>query len=106
MHYRIVVVGDFNTTLANNRRADLMIDLVHAFVLPIGDDPLVHANASSWTHSHPLYGKRQIDFILVSRNIIVDECYATHILDLGYDHRAVVAKIHLLKQKNDGRNQK
>ena len=47
LHYRIVVGGDFNTTLANNRRADLMIDLVHAFDLAIGDDLLVNANASS-----------------------------------------------------------
>ena len=77
MLYRIVIGGDFNTTLANNRRADLMIDLVHAFDLAIGDDPLVNANALSWTHSHPLYGKRQIDFILVSRNTSVDESHAT-----------------------------
>ena len=99
LHYRIVVGGDFNTTLANNRRADLMIDLVHAFDLEIGDDPLVNANTSPWTHSHPLYGKRQIDFILVSRNIIVDECHASHILDLGSDHRAVLAKMHLPKRR-------
>ena len=99
LHSQVVVGGDFNTTLANHRRADLMIDLVHAFDLAIGDDPLVNANASSWSHSHPLYGKRQIDFILVSRNIIVDECHASHILDLGSDHRAVLAKIHLPKRR-------
>ena len=88
-----------STTLAYSRRADLMIDLVHAFDLAIRDDPFVNTNIMSWTHSHPLYGKRHIDFILVSRNIIVDECHASHILDLGSDHRTVLAKMHLPKRR-------
>ena len=43
--------------------------------------------------------ERRIDFILVSGNIIVDECHASHILDLGSDHRVVLAKMHLPKQQ-------
>ena len=60
LHYRIVVGGDLNTTLASNRRADLMIDLMHAFDSAISDDPLVNANALSWTHSHLLYGNNKL----------------------------------------------
>ena len=63
LHYRIVIGGDFNLVVANNRRADLLLDLVHAFDLVIGDDPQLHIDESSWTHSHPIYGRRQIDFI-------------------------------------------
>ena len=100
LHYRIVIGGDFNLVVANNRRADLLLDLVHAFDLVIGDDPQLHIDDSSWTHSHPIYGRRQIDFILFPRNFIVDECHASEILDLGSDHRAVRAQLHLPKRRN------
>ena len=45
MDYRVVVGRNFNTTLNNNRRVDLMIDLVHAFDSVIGDYRLVNTNA-------------------------------------------------------------
>ena len=99
LHYRIVIGGDFNLVVANNRRADLLLDLVHAFDLVISDDPQLHIDDSSWTNSHPIYGRRQIDFILFSRNIILDECHASDILDLGSDHRAVRAQLHLPKPR-------
>ena len=37
--FRNMLGGDFNTTIAQNARADLLFELVHAFDLVIGDDP-------------------------------------------------------------------
>ena len=86
------------TSLINNRRADLMIDLVHAFALVIGDYLLVNANASSWTRSHPhLINVKSVVSCLV--HIIVDEYHASHILDLGSYHRAILAEMHLQKRR-------
>ena len=87
--YRIVISGDFNLTVTNNRRADSLLDLVHAFDLQICNDLQLQIDDSSWTHSHPIYGRRQINFILLSRNIIAHEYHASDILNLGSDHRAV-----------------
>ena len=37
--------------------------------------------------------------MLFSRNIVVDECHASDMLDLGSDHRAVRAQLHLPKRR-------
>ena len=72
---------------------------MYAFDLVIGDDPSSNSFEESWTNNHAVYGKRQIDFMLFSRNIIVDECYASNLIDLGSDHRSVLGKIHLPRKR-------
>ena len=51
------------------------------------------------SNSTTVYGKRQIDFMLFSRDIIVDECHASNLIDLGSDHRSGLGKIHLTKKR-------
>ena len=63
--FKIIIGGDFNTTIAQNTRADLLFELVHAFDLIIGDDPILKPFHESWSYNHAVYGKRQIDFMLL-----------------------------------------
>ena len=98
--FKIIIIGsDFNTTIAQNTRADLLFELVHACDLIIGDDPILKPFHELWTYKHAVYGKRQIDFMLFSRNIAVNECHASNVIDLGSDHRSVLIKIHSLRKR-------
>ena len=76
-----------------------MFELGHAFDLVIGDDPSSNSIEESLTYNHAVYGKRQIDFMLFSRKIIIDECHASNLIDLGSDHRSVPGKIHLPRRQ-------
>ena len=63
------------------------------------NDPSTLDFESSWTYSHPSSGKRQLDYILTSRDFIISSSHATPDIDLGSDHRAVVATLQVHQSK-------
>jgi len=60
----------------------------------------------TWTFESSLGYKRQIDYILVSRSLVVGRNEASNNLDCGSDHRSVFASIHVPPMEKKMRNKK
>ena len=58
-------------------------------------DPLV----DTWTFCSSMGIKRRIDFIASSRSLSLSSSSATNLLDLGSDHRAVLATFLIESEK-------
>ena len=61
----------------------------------------------TWTFESSLGYKRQLDYILASRSLVVGQNEASNNLDCGSDHRSVFASIHVPPmEKKKARNKK
>ena len=70
-HMQIIIGGDFNTTLDHSPQSLVFYDWIAEFDLQFYNDPSLFDFDSSWTYSHPLTGKRTLDYILTSRQISI-----------------------------------
>lgn len=87
-----IVGGDFSTQLHSGARSDKLLKFVGHFNLSVAnvcDDATSRNNEHTFRSSRGF--KRQIDFILSSLGFHVLHASATDNLDLGSDHRAVMA---------------
>ena len=96
---RLIIGGDFNTVFKLDRRGELLDQLLDAFNLKIVNDPEGLSFENRWTHTGALGIQRQIDFILADRGFHVRDTFATRILDMGSDHRAVFGELLMPKRK-------
>ena len=95
--YLIIIGCDFNTQLGIGvRRSDMLTEIATSFGLVIANDDEHHdKNAETWTFESSLGARRRIDYVLFSSKLILDTAFATDILDMGSDHRAVYSRVHL-----------
>ena len=102
--FACIVGGDFNTQLHIGMRGDLLMQTLHMYQLHVAnDDDSDHDN--TWTFCSSMGVKRRIDYILYTRNFAARRAKASDDLDLGSDHRSVVAIFHRQSthQKKRGR---
>ena len=72
-----------------------MQSLVDGYVLHICNDPALLDDADAWTYEHSLPGRHHTDFVSASYAFLLRDSKAIHDLDMGSDHRALSAKMHL-----------
>ena len=58
-------------------------------------------HVDAWTFCRSIGTKRRIDFIASSRSLSLSSSSATNVLDLGSDHRAVLATFLLESEKKN-----
>ena len=99
--FACIVGGDFNTQLHVGLRGDLLQQTLHMYQLHVANGDSEPDN--SWTFCSSMGIKRRIDYILYTRNMSARHAEASDDLDLGSDHRSVVAKFHRLNFRQSKR---
>ena len=94
---RVLLGGDFNTTLNVGIRGLHLHNLVNGYGLKI-TNALNDPWTDQWAFKSMLGDLRKIDFVLVSKVMDVHSAKASDELDLGSDHRAVKAVLVLRKR--------
>ena len=75
-----------------------MNELLIAFNLMVAIDPEKLHFDIAWTFRSSMGVCRQIDFILADRGFYVNDVFATNILDMGSDHRAVFTELRMRRR--------
>jgi len=96
-HTRVIVGGDFNVSLGDGMRADVLQNAAMQHKLSISTCMFRKPFASRWTHRP---SKRCIDHILVDKRLKVKDASAVDLLDCVSDHRAVKASVMVLAQRH------
>ena len=92
---RIILAGDFNTEIGKGDRGIALQNLLTGYGLRIFNE-LDHVDIERiWTHKSSVGLLRQIDFIIGNVNFEVKDSFVSKTLDLGSDHRAVVAEVSI-----------
>ena len=91
--YTLVLAGDFNLTLDQGQRGDVMKELCTTFSLEIANGRTMADSSDTWTWKSSYGQFRRIDYILHSKRLRSFNISANHELDLGSDHRNVSASI-------------
>ena len=95
-----IVGGDFNSQRDVGTRGDSLRSFVSKNALRIANLHFTKRWDQTWTFKSSTGILRQIDFILVSRMLPLINSQAVFSIDLGSDHRAVMAKIDGGKTKH------
>ena len=90
----LIVGGDFNSQVGVGDRGAALAELQHGASLNLLNDEDVPWE-NQWTFRSCLGDTRKIDFLLASSTLAFSRVHATSEIDLGSDHRAVKADIHL-----------
>ena len=96
----VVIGGDFNLSLNMGDRGIAMQNLCSQCQLQIVNSEGRADGVDNWTYHSRQGSYRRIDYILVSAGMLCKSAYATSILDLGSDHRAVKAIIEFMRPQH------
>ena len=91
--YTLVLAGDFNLTLDQGQRGDVMKKFCTTFSLEIAKGRTMTDSSDTWTWKSPYDQFRRIDYILYSKKLRSFNISANREVDLGSDHRNVSASI-------------
>lgn len=97
---RVILGGDFNLQLDVGQRGAMFAEFCAGFGFVIANDDSHHdLGVETWTFCSSMGARRRIDFILCSRSLSLVASHASDDLDVGSDHRAVLANFKLQKSK-------
>ena len=88
-----IIGGDFNTTLSWGPRMETLLSFSCDFNLHIANEQEDDSMNDKWTFESSSGVRRQLDFILVGPGFDTFTLHASSELDLGSDHRSVVAML-------------
>ena len=89
----VIIGGDFNTQWESGRRGELLSEMCDAFKLRLANEE------DDWTFCSCMGVKRRIDFVLCSSGLQLLDSRASYAIDLGSDHRSVVASFDLQQRR-------
>ena len=104
--YTLVLAGDFNLTLDQGQRGDVMKELCTTFSLEIANGRTMADSSDTWTWKSSYGQFRRIDYILHSKRLRSFNISANRELDLGSDHRNVSASIEYCRSPEHWKVQK
>lgn len=89
----VIIGGNFNTQWESGRRGELLSEMCDAFKLRLANEE------DDWTFCSCMGVKRRIDFVLCSSGLQLLDSRASYAIDLGSDHRSVVASFDLQQRR-------
>ena len=89
----VIIGGNFNTQWESGRRGELLSEMCDAFKLRLANEE------DDWTFCSCMGVKRRIDFVLCSSGLQLLDSRVSYAIDLGSDHRSVVASFDLQQRR-------
>ena len=97
--YTIILGGDFNLSLDQGYRGEVMEEFCSSFSMNIAGGVLMGNDANMWTWKSPSGEYQRKDYILHSRSLRSDDTSSNLELDMGSDHRNVSTSISIMSSQ-------
>ena len=97
--YALVIAGDFNLSIEQGERGEIMIEFCEQFSMDIANRNPIQVDNHSWTYKSSIWGLLRLDYILHSKNLRSFEVSANYELDLGSDHRNVSTSLEFIRSQ-------